>query len=353
MAGAELVIELLLRGAATGALALLAVSLLRAGVSQAMRVAGLLFCLSTIAYAWNSAPAIRDTLGPALAPLHFLTLGGGGFFWLFIVTLFEDEPIDAARLAPAGALTLIGLFGLAAPDPSALRAGIWIAHNLIELGLAIHALLVIHRSWRGDLVEARRRLRGPFLGAVSAYVITLSAFEIGESLGISADWYPLAGAAALALFSLVGTAAFLEARTALFGAARGRETPEEAADAQALARLKAAMETNALWRQEGLTIAALANEVGVPEYRVRRLINDHLGARNFAAFVNGYRIAAAKRILSDPAQARINVATIAFDLGFGSLGPFNRAFKEATGLTPTQFRRDPGAAAAPKPEIPG
>jgi AraC-like DNA-binding protein len=32
--------------------------------------------------------------------------------------------------------------------------------------------------------------------------------------------------------------------------------------------------------------------------------------------------------------------TIARDAGFGSIGPFNRAFKADTGGTPTEFRRD-------------
>ena len=31
--------------------------------------------------------------------------------------------------------------------------------------------------------------------------------------------------------------------------------------------------------------------------------------------------------------------TIAMDAGFQSIGPFNRAFKAATNLTPTEFRR--------------
>ena len=30
--------------------------------------------------------------------------------------------------------------------------------------------------------------------------------------------------------------------------------------------------------------------------------------------------------------------TIALDLGYGSLGPFNRAFKEISGMTPTAWR---------------
>ena len=44
-------------------------------------------------------------------------------------------------------------------------------------------------------------------------------------------------------------------------------------------------------------------------------------------------------LLADPAQVRKPVLTIALDLGYGSLGPFNRAFKLETGLTPTEYRQ--------------
>jgi len=37
----------------------------------------------------------------------------------------------------------------------------------------------------------------------------------------------------------------------------------------------------------------------------------------------------------------VPVLTLALDAGFNSLGPFNRAFKAATGLTPSEFRRRP------------
>ena len=65
---------------------------------------------------------------------------------------------------------------------------------------------------------------------------------------------------------------------------------------------------------------------------------DMPGFRNFADFLNARRIEAARTALADPDKARLPVSSIAFDLGYASLGPFNRAFKDATGLTPTAWR---------------
>ena len=65
-------------------------------------------------------------------------------------------------------------------------------------------------------------------------------------------------------------------------------------------------------------------------------------------------LAEAEPALSDPAQADVPVLTIALDAGFGSIGPFNRAFKAQTGVTPTEYRRmrlgvAPGAEPSPFP----
>ena len=75
---------------------------------------------------------------------------------------------------------------------------------------------------------------------------------------------------------------------------------------------------------------------------LRRLINEGLGYRNFAAFLNERRIAAAKAALVDPARSRVAVSTVAFEVGFSSLAPFNRAFREVVGQTPTDWRRAQG-----------
>ena len=103
------------------------------------------------------------------------------------------------------------------------------------------------------------------------------------------------------------------------------------------------------YRREGLTIGTLAASLGLPEYRLRQIINEGLGHRNFNAFLNRYRLEDAKAALGDSHQKDVPILTIAMDAGFQSLGPFNRAFKADTGLTPTEFRRRALAEAPPKP----
>lgn len=364
LSAALLELEDLLRGTAIGALAATGVQLFRAGRGRSIGVAGPLFALSVIAYVLNNPETTRGAIGAIYPVVWALSLAGVGYFWLFIVSLFEDRPLSWRGFVPAAILSAVGVVG--AVVPSFWARGVWVVHNLIEAGMAIHALWLIVGSSRGDLVEARRRLRGPFLAAVTVFIVVLSGFEIASGLGVYAPWLELAEAAAVASASLAGAALMLEARSALFGATRqaaGAARPgddqgvdraaDHAADHAALARLDAAMGAGEAWRREGLTIGALAEEVGLPEHRLRVLINDRLGHRNFAAFLNARRIEAAKTALADAGQARKTVAAIAFDLGYGSLGPFNRAFKDATGLTPTQWRAQARAGGSPISENPG
>jgi AraC-like DNA-binding protein len=99
------------------------------------------------------------------------------------------------------------------------------------------------------------------------------------------------------------------------------------------------MDQERLYREESLSVGALAARLGVQEYRLRRVINGQLGFRNFNEFLNRHRIEEVCAALSDPDTARTPVLTIALEAGFGSLGPFNRAFKAQVGLTPTEYRR--------------
>jgi AraC-like DNA-binding protein len=347
--------ELLLRGIAIGAQLAIGISVARSTENSALRWATIMFFLSNICLTLNGFHPIRPMLEPFTYAIWLIQIGGAGYSWLFIVTLFEDWRPTLRGWIPALVLTILGAAGTYGGMFS--RTLIWGLHNAIGIALAAHTLYVVAHSWRNDLIEARRRLRGPYLVGVALFSIVLGAAQIGQIMGIDAQWYDFAAATAQTLFGVAGAAILLEARRSLFGrtalasAAEG-ESATSSADLAALTRLNAVMNNEALWRREGLTVGELAQEVGIPEHRLRRLINDRLGHRNFTVFVNQRRIDAARMALTEHRDGHQTIASIAFDLGFGSLGPFNRAFREATGLTPTEYRRRAESQSSPIVENP-
>jgi AraC-like DNA-binding protein len=271
-----------------------------------------------------------------------------GLFWAFIRTLFLDEACSPARLlAPSG--VQLALWAVAASLPEPLCRPIWLLLNLVSAGLVAHALALIWRGRRGDLVVERRRLRGPLMVAAAGYILLLVAQDViwisGRSL------FHLGASVQAGILAVLGVAAalvLLRAEPVLVQRLPAADSPPAPAPAPVLelspadrlvmARLETAMDQDEVWRGEDLSITTLAALVGAPEHRLRRLINGVLGHRNFADYVNGRRIHAAKAALSDPDLALRSVSTIAYDLGFASLGPFNRAFRTATGVTPTEWR---------------
>jgi AraC-like DNA-binding protein len=93
-----------------------------------------------------------------------------------------------------------------------------------------------------------------------------------------------------------------------------------------------------IYREENFTIRRLAEALNIKEYRLRRLINTNLGYRNFNQFLNQYRIEEVARLLVDPDTRHLPVLSIALDMGYRSLSPFNKAFREIKGMTPTEYR---------------
>jgi AraC-like DNA-binding protein len=116
--------------------------------------------------------------------------------------------------------------------------------------------------------------------------------------------------------------------------------PPDTVDDELAASLERLMGDDPVYRSGELTVASLAARLQVPEYRLRRLINQRLGHRNFNSYVNDLRLRDARTALADPARRALPVLTIALTSGFQSIGPFNRAFKAATGLTPTEYRKE-------------
>lgn len=340
------------RGIAVGGITVTGAALWNSGVSRSVRIATVLATISISAWVITESPSMWAAFGDSIL-LDLLACPVAGAFWLMLMAVFEDRPVNAANLTPVFLLLASG--ALQALTQGHFREVIWALRNIAGGLLTLHAAYVIVRGWRDDLIEIRRSLRGIVLGFAALFSSTEVVLALVHKLDPKGPWMALAvgdlyGAAIVALIVVSSGVLFLQGRPTVFGAARraeaGGNARAEAADRQLAGRLETFMAAGG-WRTEGLTIGGVARTLDTPEHQLRRLINRRLGHRNFADFVNGHRIEAAKRRLADPAEARTTVAVVAFDLGYGSLGPFNRAFRAATGATPSEWRRQALVEASP------
>jgi len=351
-------LELSLRAALVALLLLLAG--LMAGEHPRHRVAqlGALLALGVAAFAIETLPRFAAPPQWWQLPVIALSAGTSVVFWLFSRALFDDDFKLNAGHGLAWALMagapVVGCTLLRPDHADAAR----IVGQLVDLGTFSFAVLAVVQtlaSWRADLVERRRRLRifivgGGALYATVAAVVRLARTDTGAPHAGMADMLVL-----LVIVAVIASRMLRVRGADLLDVAQPAEpaspaAPEtepgiDPADARLVERLEHLMSAERFHQQEDASIGALAARLAVPEHRLRRLINQHLGHRNFNAFLNRYRLADAKAALADPAKSELPILSIAMEAGFQSLGPFNRAFKADTGVTPSEYRKRGGRPA--------
>jgi AraC-like DNA-binding protein len=286
------------------------------------------------------------------APLVAVSVANAVLFWIFVQALFDDDFSLRPQHVVAWLLvaTLSGLNCAMGTHAAPLLTSLQRAVPLLFAVLAGRAAVA---HWRVDLVERRRRLRVFILVTGIAYTLAMLAARLAAPQGRLSAEVALIDVMALLLIVAVVAVQMLHLRgtelfptVALAGAGLPPAVVEplppapDPAEERLAISLQRLMREERAYRSEDLTVASLAARLAVPEYRLRRLINQRLGHRNFNAFVNGFRLDEARDALADPARRDLPVLTIALEAGFQSIGPFNRAFKAGTGLTPTEFRRE-------------
>jgi AraC-like DNA-binding protein len=347
-------LDLALRAGATALLLVLAASLFRdfrGAVTGRLAVA---FALGSAAHAVTYGIGATSPVSFWHAPLIALSTGNIVVFWLFTRALFDD----AFEMRWWHTLVWTAVAGFSfincawiAPASGNVRFSI-IAINLLVLGFIALAVGQTIASWSADLVEGRRRLRvfivsaAALYGGINAVLQILVSGREAADVANTANAALLAGIVAAICYSMTRVAAVdlfpvAPVVTAVANVPAPSVAPPEsgAADQRLVDALLRLMADERIYRHDNITIGTLATKLRIPEYRLRRLINQRLGYRNFNVFLNNHRIEEAKAALADPSQAEVPVITIAMDAGFQSLGPFNRAFKATTGVTPTEYRR--------------
>jgi AraC-like DNA-binding protein len=98
------------------------------------------------------------------------------------------------------------------------------------------------------------------------------------------------------------------------------------------------MNQQKLFLEPELSLSQLSEKLQIKDKQLSELINNHY-QKNFSEFINEFRLEEAKQLLTSPKNAKKTILEIIYASGFNSKSVFNLAFKNNTGLTPTQFRK--------------
>ena len=121
---------------------------------------------------------------------------------------------------------------------------------------------------------------------------------------------------------------------ALTAASDGVREPVSGLRAVRLAAIKSDIVRNL--RQPALSIHGVASRHGITAVYLRRLFEAE--GTSFAKFVMAQRLEAAHAVLSDRRMTQRRISEVAFEVGFGDVVQFNRAFRRRYGVKPTELQ---------------
>lgn len=347
-------LEVILRTVGLVLLGVVAGLMLRARRKDHTARLGAALAVSAAAFMLTSMPDASHLLGALVYPAAAVCSTHPVWFWLFCVALFSDGfRMTTRHWAAAGAMAVLGLAYQILSEPNgsgttAPVATLGYAFGAASLAFACLAPLGVFVSGRADLDERRRRMRDWFVPLTSLYlaiVVLTQAIALfrGERtpaplVTLNLLFVNLAALLALLTFVRMRVVNWLDLSEAL---PPGSRPALSRVEQSVLERLRRRLVPERLYARDDLTVARLAELLGTQEHVLRHVINRGLGFRNFNDFLHSHRLREAAARLRDPSARRIPVLTIALEAGYGSVGPFNRAFRERFGVTPTQYRRAP------------
>lgn len=346
---------LLVSGIAIGAMTLMIIKLLVD--YRQMLSAKILILLVLCSQSYLITQFIPDDSAFALY-LNLLGASVPPLFWLFTITFFQSKlgwsgiPITY-RLLFFSCLALnlaacVHQSGSVTPLVTDLYYVGFVLKNLMVV-MALYEVIV---NWKHDLVECRRKFRLGIIGTVGVFLLFAIATEFIYADQSIPRHISFINISMITLLSIVKAYWILIANpTALIEAidevpeALSEKLPKHDANISAtdqawLDSLENCMVDQGYYRNNELTIRSLSEHISIPEHHLRRLINQHLGFRNFNEYLNKFRIEEASQRLSDPQQARLPITTIAIESGYASLTTFNKAFKALMEMTPSEYRKN-------------
>ncbi len=255
---------------------------------------GALSALSSAAYLVATKPGLNLfglDLDLALVPIY---AASPALVWLFCLSQFDDNfKVTNTHQFLVFTKMTTGAAGYISCKMGSIELfwPLMAVSTTILIGLLVHLAFIAWHGRHEDLVEDRRRFRSVF---VTGVILTSAGILISETWlrGSDMEAYGLT----LQASAFLAITIFLLWRLSSPGGEdlffRVSETDRQisgghcdlsAADQHDLDVILGLDGTD-LVLEPGLTIAKLAERLKIPEHRLRHLINQHMGYRNFADF---------------------------------------------------------------------
>jgi len=310
------------------------------------------WCLTVCVVSASINRFSTESSGFTYHALLIMGTGGCAWFWFLCCTLFRDRQDLKPRLfiwVPV--IITIEVIDVLVPHTGTtgiayeMRRVFSNAASMVCIASIVFVCNEILTGYSKIRSTAERHFRIVFLSVYSLLMGVAMLWVSGAGAdSFAAEWKAVL-LTACAIAALAGSRAAIHYRLRLSRekAARFERTHFVSMHDESL-ELLAQKILNAIGNETLLTtpylkVSEFADHIGEQEYKVTRCITSCLQYRNFNHFLNSYRIDRAQGIFNDPNSRHLTIATIAFDCGFNSIGPFNRAFKQYTGMTPREFRR--------------
>jgi AraC-like DNA-binding protein len=225
-------------------------------------------------------------------------------------SIYRGGPPDFVWLLPAGTLasTYVAVLWMRTPFPSSSAADGSLVARMIVFAVAMNAAQAIRTFW--PHVGLFREIVPITMTAGFLSIATLAMRQLLAGLDD-------AGPAAAPRYAKSGVAT------------RDAERLLETLDRR--------MRDDRWYRDPHLSLIALAAKAGVRPHVLSQSLNQ-IDGRTLNSYLAGWRVAEAKRLLTDPAFDRYTIDALAEAAGFASRSAFYKVFKAHEGITPTAFR---------------
>lgn len=289
--------------------------------------------------------------------VHLITpvfsLVWGPLFWLFVTSLLQDARSSRPWLhflPPLGALpfTAAGQVVLAL----GVLSQVVYACYIVALLLRYQKVTQESRSDAADLSLRWLVFVLSIFGALALIDGIRHSLQPYLSLVVLQPWYIMMLASHLVVISYLVTKAIKqpELYTNLAHYRNFMRAPAPAANdvhgEQIFAFVQQHIEQTQLYQRERLSLRQVAEETGLLERDISRVINI-VGQVSFNDFINGYRVEEVKARLGEANDQ--SILDIALAAGFSSKSSFNATFKRMTGMTPSQYVMLLGRAPSSQP----